>query len=244
MKLSTALGAIVFAASAVPSTAIAASIYSGTVTGIFSAPVLSGNVINTDGSLLAVDNTATAVYDASGPSTVVWGANAGSSSLIFSGATFTGVAPGDLFELGTLRYFNGTSAIDTLIFGTDFTLTVDVGPGTIVDPVVSAISIVTTINTGISAARDSDLVGFSTLGDTTFNVFEGAEASAILYGRIIGDPMLSFDLISLGPNFDGSPDIRGFIGSGIGGAPEPGSIFLSVTGLGLLAFVRRRSQFQ
>jgi hypothetical protein len=70
------------------------------------------------------------------------------------------------------------------------------------------------------------------------NVFEGATATFILEGEIVGDPMLNLVHVIIAP---GSED-AGFVGTGLP-IPEPStSALLSMGMAGLaLALIRRRS---
>jgi hypothetical protein len=224
--------------------ASAAVSYSGVVNGFFSDPVRSGNIVQTDGSNVFVDNTSTAVVtiqqSAPNNATIDWGdyveANPPAqpfSILNFVGSTYTNVAPGQQFLLGKIEFTNGTSDINSLIFGA--TLHLDAGNGITVK--TTNVDIVTTANTGLSAARDADFVGFSDFPQT-FNVYEGASSVADLYGTIVGDPMLTLDTITIDP---GSED-GGFIGTGVGGIPEPALwsvLIVGFFGMGLAA--RRRN---
>ena len=238
----------------------AAPSYSGSIQGQWTSPVLSGSLIDAaTGTVTFVDNTATAACNLSpcprapatfpgggGGATVAWGdgATADRTSVVrFTGATFVNVAPDTLFDLGTLTYTNGTSDLNSLIFGASLTLTALLTDplGTTVDSFLLQLGITTTNNTG-TTAQNADFIDFrNSLGTTapvTFNVFEGATATAILSGRIIGDPMLFATQITIAPGSAGS----GFIGSGIPplAIPEPSTWWLGLAGLALLRPFRVR----
>ena len=201
--------------------------YDGSISGIFSDPLLTGDIINVDGSHTFFDNTTTAVYSGVGTNTITWGAT-GFSTITFTGNSFSGVQPNQPFELGTITYTNGTSGISTVIFGGTLTLTVNspTGPVTI-DPSVSLLNFVTTVNGGTDQRRDADFVSFDAFPQT-FNVFEGATATAQLFGEIIGDPTLVLTGIQLAPGQTGN----GFIGHGQPAVPD-GSSTLGLMGLAL-----------
>jgi hypothetical protein len=153
-----------------------------------------------------------------------------------SAITFTGnplpANPANPFTIGTLTYTNGTSNLDSLIFGATLTFVDSANPGT---PLGSdTVQIVTTANTG-NAIQNADYIIFSGLAGQSFNVIEGATAMAGLDGFIDDLTLTSLTLLS-------SPS-TGFIGNSPPipfVAPEP-------TGLAILGFsifgislVRRR----
>jgi hypothetical protein len=110
----------------------------GTIVGVFSDPVVIGNLLNnpTVGSTTYEDDTGTAVYCFSaGPcsggtggssgSTLSWGipptggtvpVSESFSQLTFTGATVPAI-PGGPYEVGTISYLNGTSENGSEIFG-------------------------------------------------------------------------------------------------------------------------------
>jgi len=210
----------------------ASPFYSGTTTGIFSAPILSGINIETDGSLTFLDNTGTAVISGVGTNTFNSGAGdppppPNHTTLQFSGVAFSGIAPDEVFKLGTLSYTNGSSFVDSVAFGVTLTIAVD-GSSVAIDPSVAQLTLLATVNGGVDPFLDADFVTFDVL-PLAFHVFEGATATADLFGSIHGDPHLVISGISLP---DGQP---GFLAS----VPEPGTYALVLTGLGLLGFVAK-----
>ena len=224
------IGAVLWAAAS----AQAAPSYSGTITGVFSAPVLSGINIEADGSVTFLDNTLTAVTSGEGTGTFNWGASPlpppppDHSTLQFTGVDFAGKAPDEVFRLGTLTYTNGGSVTETIAFG--ITLTIGaINLNVAVDPAVAHLTLVGTVNAGVDPFRDADFIGFDVL-PLAFHVFEGATAAADLMGYIHGDPQLVIGGISLAP---GEP---GFI------APAPGTSALMLAGLSLLACMARRKR--
>src|SRR5688572_15140230 len=69
------------------------SSYSGTVSGSFSNPVLTGATINTDGSLAFRDNTSDAITTGIGTNSISWGnsgaaGNGAPSTLVFTGFSY------------------------------------------------------------------------------------------------------------------------------------------------------------
>ena len=237
------------------------TLYSGSIQGQWANPVLSGSLIDgATGVVTSYDNTKTAACNLSpcprapatfpgggGGATVAWGdgATAARTSVVsFSGATFTNVAPDTVFDLGTLTYTNGTSDLDSLIFGASLTLTalLTSPSGTTVDSFLVQLGLTTTNNTG-TTAQNADFIDFrnslGTIAPVTFNVFEGATATAILSGKIVGDPMLFATQIAIAQGSQGS----GFIGAGVPQLviPEPSTWWLCIAGLALLKPFRIRA---
>jgi PEP-CTERM motif len=216
----------------------ASPLYSGTITASFSNPVLAGNIINLAGVPEFLDNSATAVYSILNLGSVaeVISGDAGStgagrpSEIIFFGNSFSGVTPGQEFELGTMTFNNGTSNLSSSIFGATLTLTVPEDPS--VTPISTSFSLVTTRNGGFSPFLDADFLSFPSPLSINFHVLEGAGATAIVLGKIVGDPQLQLTQLQLAPNQSGN----GFLTA----TPEPGTLLLLVSGLAGVGFVQRR----
>lgn len=159
------------------------------------------------------------------------------STLQFDGAEFSDVIGNQtIFKIGGITYINGTSEIQTLLFGGTLTITpLRVDGGYLADPLVIPFRIETTRNVG-SPAFNADFVVFETAtGEVGAFVYEGASATFNIYAKIIGDPMTSFQMLTLDPASVGS----GFI-AGSSPAPEPASLLLAGAALAGLAWARRR----
>lgn len=228
----------------------AAPLHSGTVTGTFVAPRLVGEIVNTDDSLVALDNSLTAVHSGFGSSAVRWGffdtvqfpgvipaGMATHSDLAFNGNAYS-VDAGTEFVLGVFAYANGASSNETLVFGADLVL--DAGPG--IGSATIGLRFLATVNGQVSALADTDVLAIDGLA-ATLNVFEGGTASAALVGRLDDAGRLDVSGLRLLPaNGDGSPS-AGVIARGPIRVPEPATPFL--LGVGALAAIAaaRRQRF-
>jgi hypothetical protein len=209
---------------------------SGSISGTFSDPVLTGYVIDLQGNHVPLDNTTSAFYFGVGTNTITWGQpipgfTPPSSSITFTGKSFSGVAPGQEFDLGTISFTNATNFNDTFIFGATLTLTVDSTVGGSVDPGIAHLGFIATQNGTGSARADADFVTFDVF-PVTFNVLEGQTATAELFGTIVGDPFLSVTGIQLNPGQENN----GFIGHGQPSAPDSGGT-VGLMGIALAVLV-------
>jgi len=230
--------------------AVASPLYSGSVSGLFRDPVVSGQFIQADGTLSILwDNSTTAVYSGMGTNSIQWGAcaeelcgdNGGAprySALSFTGLPFANVAPNEDFLLGTFSYTNGTSRASTHIFGVTAEINITLNGGGAVDQKETAVQLWSTANRPVTSPADTlwnaDFMYFLS-EDISFNVVEGAMASANIYGRIVGDPQLEISGLS-------TSDPNGYIGSGPSdyGLPEPATFALLGPGLAAIGYQRRK----
>ncbi len=218
----------------------AAELSTGSTTGVFTNPVLAGNFVLLDNTLLFADNTTSAVYNGFGTNAIQWGSSVTTpasgpdySSVVFVGANFSSEAPGVPFRLGTLTYTNGNSDSPTAIFGGTLIITAHLagGLGAPIDDSTDAFDITGTQNGHANAAQDSDFLNFTNL-HLSFNVLEGKTASADVYGEIVGDPQLVLTgLVATSED--------GFIGNGTtDSVPEPGTFATLGASLFLLFMAR------
>ena len=182
-----------------PAPGAAAPSYSGTITGHFDGPELSGNWLQV-GTRLKVpqDNTRTAVAAGAGTSSLTWGDNrAGTlapTTLTFTGDAFSNVAPGQVFPLGTISYANGADTPTSLIFG----VTIHLSAGDDITPFTGPVAILSTQNGNANRVADADLLSFSTFEvPSTLAAFEATEVTATIFGRIVGGPQLEVTSIAL-----------------------------------------------
>jgi hypothetical protein len=244
------------------SQALASPVYFGSVTGQWTAPVLAGSLLNPAdlANPTFSDNTETALCNLSPcafsppnyvndeSTSLVWGYGdfaVPNSKVTFVGESFSGVLPnlveigqeGTTFRLGTLTYTNGTSGLLTLIFGGTLTLSVTLdNDESVVVPFSIDLNIRTTNNEG-TEEQNADFLDFSTqlgtVAPVSFNVLEGETATAIVWGRIVGDPFLFATGLTLDPNSVG----KGFVGTGLPDDPVPAPLPIALLGLGLIAMV-------
>src|ERR1035438_4618870 len=183
----------------------------GTILGIFSDPVLAGMVANDPvlGQSTYLNNTTTAfvnIFNSTNPtlcctppqqangSVLIWGSTPGSSLLDFFGSPI----PADYttpFQLGTLTYLNGTSALNSLIFG----VTLSLYDNTVSDSTFlgsEQIVITTTSNVAGTPPLDDDYLNVcgpnSSICADSIEAVESTEGgtgvTVTFTGIIVGDP--------------------------------------------------------
>jgi hypothetical protein len=247
----------------------------GTIIGIFSDPIYSGFVTH-DPTISSppvyFDNSATAplslsIVNSTDPtlagtpalqatgSKLQWGSDASVdpseqfSELIFFGAP----VPANIhqpFEAGVITYLNGTSNLNSLIFGASLSLYDNVvSPQTYLG--TDTVIITTTSNLGVSLAQDADYINIcgngSNICGSSIEAYEDSEGgtgvTAVLQGQIVGDPQLQFTDVTVSPD---QLATGGLVGNeaAAGIIPEPSTwvmIILGFAGIGLVGYRTKRT---
>src|ERR1700722_5160185 len=223
----------------------------GTIIGIFSDPIYSG-FVTPDPTISSppvyFNNSAaaplsTVIVNSTDPtlagtpplqatgSKLQWGADAlvdpsaQFSELIFFGAPIPANIH-DPFEAGVITYLNGTSDLNSLIFGASLSLYDDVvSPETYLG--TDTVIITTTSNLGADLAQDADYINIcgngSNICGRSIEAIEdsqgGTGVTAELQGQIVGDPMLQFTDAALAPvqtnllDPGSTPGLSGIVGA-------------------------------
>jgi hypothetical protein len=206
---------------------------SGTTSGVWVNPTPGPGIVTT-----GVDTPSFTWGDgsaaATGPSSVDFAAASGG----FSTVTETP------FKVGTITYFNGTTALGSTPDSVQLALRLDFLSPTIPSVVSNyTFDIVTTPNTG-DADGDADFLNlpsaFSTtsfvIGTTTYNV------KLTGFSDIVGDGFLASDDLALHVREGGtaSADLFAVVTTEVAVVPEPQSIALLLAGLGMVGGMARR----
>ena len=247
----------------------------GTIIGIFSDPIYSGFVTH-DPTISSppvyFDNSATAplslsIVNSTDPtlagtpalqatgSKLQWGSDASVdpseqfSELIFFGAP----VPANIhqpFEAGVITYLNGTSNLNSLIFGASLSLYDNVvSPQTYLG--TDTVIITTTSNLGVSLAQDADYINIcgngSNICGSSIEAYEDSEGgtgvTAVLQGQIVGDPQLQFTDVTVSPDQLATGGLVGNEATA-GIIPEPSTwvmIMLGFAGIGLVGYRTKRA---
>lgn len=216
----------------------AEQLYSGTIFGAFSDPILSGDVLVPAGHPLFTDNGSTAVYSIVNSSGIAeyrsgndLGGSGRPSTITFQGAPFVDVAPREEFELGTIRFFDGTSSLDSLTFGVTLTLWVAGQPS--ITPISVLIKLQTTVDDSDSANKHPDFIWLPISSTKSqIHIQNGTNATVHITGRIIGDPRLYVGGLSLDSSSSDTASITA--------VPLPGTLPLAIVGMASWLAVRRR----
>ena len=280
MRRSTSLSALAFPVLlAVGSgNAQAIEIASNTVIGVFdpSSIVQYGNVLNNPnvGDLAFTNNTGTAVWsiaNSSDPtlsggfqatgSTLTWGTNSPAGPDTYSSLTFQGgqipADPTQPFAAGKITFLNGTSSLNSLIFGA----TIDFYKNTVsassflgADQIIISTTSNQYSGTGLTLAQlqtDADYINIcgnsSNICGTSLEAFEDSEGGvgvlAYLNATLVGDPQITLQSITLVPGQD--PNTSGLIGNAppLAAVPEPSTLALFFSAwAGLVTLRVRRRQ--
>lgn len=211
--------------------------------------------VGTDTGVFVNPSPATAVVSGVGTNSFSWGSGMpDQSSLTFIGGNFD-TTPNTPFKLGTLIFHNGTISSGTGADSVGFNIAVNFDNVPEKNLVLNTIfNIVNTLNTADPIAS-ADYVSIGDYG-YTFNVLEGATASADIFAKLStgltalpsGALPSGAELFSSGP-FDPSPDytltLLGFENPSSGGfvvnpVPEPSTFLMIFLGLMFLLWWQRR----
>ena len=240
-----------------------------TISGVFGNPVLSGNVLNETGigSLTYFDNTSTAVIGTATPGgascaggdVLCWGTGADLaipaseqySELAFTGSTGFNSASSQSQEIGTISFLNGTSDLNSLIFGGTLNL-YDNGVFVGSDNVIVSTTSNQYSGTDLTQAQlntDADYVNIcgndSTICGSSIEAYEDSEGGTgvlvDLTGSLVGDPTLVLDGVTVDPS-DANCTTCGVIGNepGLAEVPEPSTLAPMAAGLILCIGLARR----
>lgn len=248
-------GIIALLATLTASCSVAASAtdtYSFSIQGRWTNPIISG--VTTDGATRLdydFDNSTTAACNLVGcpislgpadTNTLTWGDGL-SSSVIINGHNITDEPLNTPFDAAEIIYLNGTSAVDSDIFGATLRLEfVPTGGGAAPWDFVDDMFITTTINSDHYGSDDNvpDWIGnFGTPTGMAFNVDEGLQAQAELWGMLVS----TSGRIEFEPTKLETSDSNGRIVSGIFGqvVPEPTTWITMLLGFAVAGFALRRS---
>jgi hypothetical protein len=218
---------------------------------------------------LFFDNSSTATYsiDNSADTTLTGAGIQATGSKLQWGVSTSGIAPEDSFseliffggqvpanihdpfQAGVVTFLNGTSDLDSLIFGADLSFYVNsVSPESYLG--TDKIIITTTSNLNVDLAQDADYINVCGNGSNvcgkSVEAFEDSEGgtgvTVDLTAQIVGDPTLVVTNVSLAPGQD--PLTSGLVGSepALGSAvPEPATWVMMLAGFAGLGFASRRA---
>jgi hypothetical protein len=270
--ISCAFSAIALLTSLDHRPAAASGLAGSDIIGVFSAPAYAGNVLNYPalGQTTFYNNVSTApatTFINNNGSQLQWGTDPGSgipSSQQFSQLTFSGsISPLNItspFQIGTVNFLNGTSALNSLIFGATLQFYAgSVAPGNLIG--TDSVIINTTSNqysgTGLTQAQlmtDADYINIcgpgSDICGKSISAYEDSEGGVgvlvALYGTISGDPQLTLTNVSLTPGQN--PLTSGAIGAQppLAATPLPSTwlmLFGGLVGLGFLAYRGSKHHF-
>ena len=229
MRLNTCFLAVALGVAALPSFADPVS---GTVNGVWVNPNPSAPPV---------------VVSGVGTSTFVWGTPDGTpaNSVKFNngGGNFTSSTE-TAFKVGTITYFNGTTASGTTPDSVQLALTLDFADPAL-GPVTSnyTFNIVTTTNTDDPDAS-ADYLYLPTTFSTTSFLIGGTTYDVKLTGfeNIVGDGFLDSDATALHVREGGtaSADLFAEVTTQTAAVPEPQNMALMFAGLGMMGLVARR----
>jgi hypothetical protein len=210
-----------------------------------------------------MDNTVSATYgaasDASCPglpsASLCWGTNSPAGPDTFSELTFAGASGyTGSGEVGTITFLNGTSALNTLIFGATLSFYLNsVSPSNFLGSDNVIISTTSNLYSGTGLTQqqlqtDADYINIcgnlSNICNSSIEAYEDSEGGTgvivDLDGTLVYDPTLQLTNVILDPN--SNPTTGGTVGNlpGLGQTPEPSTVTLMSVGLWSCIFLARR----
>lgn len=240
-----------------------------TITAVFSDPTVSGNILNdpTVGSLTFVNNTGTAVVGTATPggsacagsNVLCWGTGADLgipaskqySELIFTGSTSFDSSSTGTQQIGTISFVNGTSDLNSLIFGATLSF-YDNGTFVGSDNVVISTTSNQYSGTGLTAAQlqtDADYINIcgnnSNICGSSVQSYEDSQGGTGLLvdlaGTLVGDPTLILTGVTVDPS-QSNCTTCGVVGRELplSEVPEPSELALMSAGLILCIGLGRR----
>ena len=163
------------------------------------------------------------------------------------------------FEAGVITFLNGTSNLNSLIFGASLSLYDNsVSPQNYLG--TDQIIITTTSNLGVDLAQDADYINIcgngSNICGSSIEAYEdsqgGTGVTVDLMAQIVGDPQLQFTDATLAPvqtnllDPNSPPGFTGLVGNEAAGGviPEPSTwsmIILGFAGIGFIGYRTKRA---
>jgi hypothetical protein len=216
---------------------------------LFALSAQAADVIGTSGATFthAANLDSGAVFSGVNTSSFTWGngsvANVGPNNLTFTGANFSANFGQD-FKLGTLSYFNGTTALNSNLKNIDLRSNLNfVQPG--IPSVASdfTLRLNSTTNTSDPIAS-ADFVNFSSTNSSSRFVIGGATYTVRISGfrNIVGDGFLQSSATEFHvlEGRRASADLYGSVVVASAPVPEPETYALMLAGLAMLGVVARR----
>nr|WP_156948878.1 choice-of-anchor K domain-containing protein [Bradyrhizobium sp. WSM1417] len=224
------------------------------LTAISAVPTFAADVIGSADASFVNPQPGGATVTGVGTNAFTYGDSAGfgtgPNSLTFAGVGFSSAFETP-FKVGTLTYFNGTTAVGTTPNSIDFNLATNfTNPALGLIQTIFSLGLVITTNGNVDPDADADYVNLpSTFTPTIFNV-GGTNYTVKLVGfeNVVGDGFLasSGSQLHVREGLTATADLYAEVTSDtsgtIGGVPEPSTwamMILGFSGVGFMAYRRR-----